>query len=126
MSSALASTLSPLDRASFATLSRLLSCLVTESLLKAIFVPIGPTPQEYLIGAAIVLNPLASQHETPYMLEDVFAVVPLRHIPIFKSRSDTEIGLLDPLDMLPCVFEPIHDVKASPSHRYSTQVCRYN
>ncbi|KAF8531371.1 IucC family-domain-containing protein [Gautieria morchelliformis] len=95
-----ASTLAPPDRASFATLSRLLACLVTESLLKAIFLTC-PRPQSYLVGAAIILHAHASKHEGPYFPEDVFAVIPLRHMPIFQPRSDTEIGLLDPLDMHP-------------------------
>lgn len=120
MYSPFAFTLSPLDHASFATSSRLLSCLVTESLLKAIFVPTRSL-QEDFVGTAIVLTPPASKHEAPYILRDVFVIVPLRQIPVFKPGSNVEIGLLDPLDMLPYVYESFRDVKAFPSH--NTQVC---
>jgi len=95
------------DRAVFATESRLLSCFITESLLKAVFVP---CLQEHLVGAAVVLSSIASKRDAPYAIADVFAVIPLRHVPIFKSGSKLEIGLLDPLDMLPYVFQLCGDV----------------
>lgn len=121
MYSASASALSPPERASFSTSSRLLSCLITESLLKAVFVPICSSPQEYLAGTAIVFTPAASKHEGPYTPRDIFAVLPLRHIPIFKPHSNTEIGLLDPLDMLPYVYELPTDEKSR--HGDTNNVC---
>ena len=97
------SSLSPSARAAFATESRLLSCFVTESLLKAVFLPCR---QEHLVGAALVLSFSASKRDSaPYSLADIFAVIPLRHVPIFRSGTQFEIGLLDPLDMLPYVYK---------------------
>ncbi|KIJ27922.1 hypothetical protein M422DRAFT_37526 [Sphaerobolus stellatus SS14] len=98
-----AASLAPAERAAFATSSRLLSCLVTESLMNAIFVR-GQSNE--VASTAIVLTPEASKHEGPYAPEDVFVAIPLRHIPIFKPKSATLIGLLDPLDMFPYVYEP--------------------
>jgi hypothetical protein len=86
----------PRDRASFATSSRLLSCLIAESLLKAIFVPACDIPLKHFIGAAIVLTSSASKRDRPYNPDDIFAIIPLRHIPVFKPRCKDEIGLLDP------------------------------
>jgi hypothetical protein len=111
MSSAFASAaaLSPPERASFSTSSRLLSCLITESLLKATFVPTGPSSQEHFAGTAIIFTSATSKHEGPFTPRDVFAVVPLRHFPIFEPLSNSEIGLLDPMDMLPYVYELVGD-----------------
>lgn len=100
-----ASILSPSDRASFATSSRLLSCLIAESLLKAIFVPACDISLKHFVGTAIVLTSTASKRNRPYSPDDIFAIIPLRRIPVFKARCKNEIGLLDPLDMLPCVYE---------------------
>lgn len=97
-----AAFLAPAERAAYATASRLLSCLVTESLLNAIFVK-GDSNE--LAGTAIVLTSEASQRGGPYSSEDIFAVIPLRHVPIFKPRNTQLIGLLDPFDMLPYIFE---------------------
>ncbi|KAF8506287.1 IucC family-domain-containing protein [Hysterangium stoloniferum] len=97
-----AASLIPADRASFATSSRLLSCLVTESLLKAFFVP---ATSSQLAGTAIILTSTAGKRSSPYAAEDVLAIIPLRDVPIIRPDSTTEIGLLDPLDMLPKVYE---------------------
>ncbi|GJJ10653.1 hypothetical protein Clacol_004880 [Clathrus columnatus] len=97
-----ASCLKPFQRASFATAARLLSCVVTESLLRAIFIPICSND---LKGIAVILNSDTSQ-TGPVRAQDVFAVIPLRDIPFLKPDNHAEIGLLDPLDMLPYVYEP--------------------
>ena len=43
-----------------------------------------------------------------YTLEDILAIVLLKHVPIFKHDTPNpyalEIGLLDPMDMSPNVF----------------------
>ena len=104
--------LEPTARAVFATSSRLLSCLVTESLVRALYFNIEGFEA---IGICVILSGSVSARSAPplevsYELQDVFAVVPLRHIPVFKHDSSDprgqEIGLLDPLDMLPLVFRP--------------------
>lgn len=113
-----ASCLEPSKRASFAAAARLLSCLVTESLLKAFFVA-SNSKTKNLKGIAIVLNSDAvglSMGPGPFRTEEVFAVIPLRHIPFLKERNI--INLLDPLDMLPYVYElkmPENDSHPTPN-----------
>ena len=102
--------LPPPERAVFATSSRLLSCLVTESLVRAFYIPVNGTEAR---GACVVLSGRASASSPvlppAHAASDILAIVPLRGVPIFKSESgDTfsrEIGLLDPSDMLPFVLE---------------------
>jgi hypothetical protein len=97
------------ERASFATTARLLSCLVTESLVRAIFIPLQWSDG---VGIAVVLNAPTSNIPALdcecYSEGDILAIVALRHIPMFRNTSSDprgkEIGLLDPLDMFPLVF----------------------
>lgn len=99
----------PGDRAAFATTARLLSCLVTESILRALYFPIHGFEAN---GICVILNNDVSSEPPalqPYVSKDIFAVIPLHHAPVFKhdgtdSRAK-EIALLDPLDMMPVVFE---------------------
>ncbi|KAF8071691.1 IucC family-domain-containing protein [Lyophyllum atratum] len=100
--------LNPSDRALFATNARLISCLVTESLLRALYIPISGFETT---GICVVLqNNVSSEAlQRPYESKDILAIVPLRHVPLFHhDRTDMqekEISLLDPLDMMPMVFE---------------------
>ncbi|KAI0058644.1 hypothetical protein BV25DRAFT_1964653 [Artomyces pyxidatus] len=111
------------DRAAFATASRLLSCLVTESLLRALYVPL-PDPRSVNIGACIVLSASASakspDERGSYLREDIFAIIPLRQVPVFKHDSadsrGSEIGLLDPLDMSPLVLAFDDRASAMPAY----------
>lgn len=96
------------ERASFATTARLLSCLVTESLVRAIFVPLQWSD---CVGIGIVLNAPISTIPIHNCKQDVLAIVLLRHLPVLKTDSESgdeprakEIGLLDPLDMSPSVL----------------------
>jgi len=101
------------DRAAFAVTSRLLACLITESLLKAYFIPLD-SPEA--VGACIVLSNSASKADQPpakpYRPADIFVIVPLRTLPVLKLPKDplinNQIGLADPLDMLPWIYE-VHD-----------------
>jgi hypothetical protein len=101
--------LTPGDRAAFATSARILSCLVTESLLRALYFPLHGFEAN---GVCVILNNGVSStppSPQPYASKDIFAVIPLYHVPVFKhdgtdSRAK-EIALLDPLDMMPLVFE---------------------
>ncbi|KAJ6630971.1 IucC family-domain-containing protein [Mycena sp. CBHHK59/15] len=104
--------LTPADRAAFGTIARLLSCLVTESLARGIYLRIADGFDA--TGICIVLLADVSSRPPPeiaipYKASDILAVIPLRHIPVFKHDSadprGQEIGLLDPMDMLPLVFE---------------------
>ncbi|THH16104.1 hypothetical protein EW146_g4489 [Bondarzewia mesenterica] len=116
-------SLPPAQRAAFATSARLLSCLVTESLVRALFIPFEGFEA---VGVCVILSGSTSKKqpkECPtYSSDDLFAIIPLRHIPVFKhDESDSrghEIGLLDPLDMLPLVFEidSFDSVGSTPEH----------
>ncbi|KAI0043238.1 hypothetical protein FA95DRAFT_426185 [Auriscalpium vulgare] len=104
-----ATDLPPHARASFATAARLLSCLVTESLLRALYVPLDSPG---CVGVCVVLSgPASAKAPTAYTADDVLVLVPLRHVPVFKHDSDAtdargrDIALLDPLDMLPLVLQ---------------------
>jgi hypothetical protein len=106
--------LSSTERAAFVTTARLLSCLVTESLVRAIFIPL---PWSDGVGFAVVLNApisnIPSLDSKYYSEGDILAIVPLRHIPLLRTDlSDsrwTQIGLLDPLDMFSRVIVTSQD-----------------
>lgn len=108
------------QRAAFATSSRLLSCLVTESLVRAIFIPLRWSD---CVGIGVILKPPAStapvQDSTSYSQEDVLSIVLLRHVPIFKADSSDprgkEVGLLDPLDMFPLLLQTSWDHDGDPA-----------
>jgi hypothetical protein len=97
------------ERAAFATIARLLSCLVTESLVPAIFIPLKWFD---CVGIGVILKPHTStvpaQDSRSNSHEDVLSVILLRYVPIFKADSNdprgNEIGLLDPLDMFPLML----------------------
>jgi hypothetical protein len=82
----------------FATIARLLSCLVTESLVHAIFIPLRWSNR---VGIGVVLKP--SKSTVPYFQEDILSITLLRYVPILKPGSRDppgyEVGLLDPRDM---------------------------
>lgn len=100
-------------RALFATTSRLLSCLVTESLSRAIYFPLtefeGTGFCVLLVGDVSSRPPQSLDY--PYEASKILAIALLRHVPVFKHDSadprGQEIGLLDPMDMLPIILEPV-------------------
>lgn len=105
------------DRAAFATAARLFSCLVTESLVRALYFAIEGFEAT---GFAVILSSEVSSGAPPersYQASDILAVLPLRHVPVFKHDGTDprgrEIGLLDPLDMIPLVFEITADADSS-------------
>ena len=117
------SDLQPLERARFATIARLLSCLITESLVPAFYKPLQGKD---ISGIAIVLRSESLLYLKAFGANDILAIVPLHHPPVFKPDGDTSellgraIGLLDPLDMIPVVFEtrlgcPAYDVSSHQS-----------
>ncbi|KJA26269.1 hypothetical protein HYPSUDRAFT_132979 [Hypholoma sublateritium FD-334 SS-4] len=95
------------ERAQFATASRLLSCLVTESLARALYQPLKDMLK--VNGYAIILQGDVPTEVSLLHAESILAIVPLHHPPIFKADGvdflGKEIGLLDPLDMIPTIFE---------------------
>lgn len=104
-------TLPPLERAAFSTAVRLLSCTVTESLTRALYTPVEPFGFD-VRALAVILSSGASNKPpagiATYTPEDILAIIPLKHVPIFKHDTSNpyalEIGLLDPMDMSPNVF----------------------
>jgi len=106
------------QRANFATTARLLSCLVTESLVEAIYIP-SPA-QNTFQGWAIILAPgLSLDAIAGKDIGSVLAAVPLHHEPVTKSNStgSSLIGLLDPMDMMQVIYEVT-------SHTSTTQFVR--
>ncbi|KAG6837248.1 hypothetical protein H0H93_012643 [Arthromyces matolae] len=110
------SGLPPLEHATFAVNSRLISCLVTENLLRGLYISFNTFPS--VAGILVVL----SKHlvsEPPVLnralgARDVYAVVPLRNAPVFAPIDEADlqmhkhgrpVGLVDPLDMLPQIYE---------------------
>ncbi|KAJ7733428.1 IucC family-domain-containing protein [Mycena maculata] len=102
--------LPPREHAVFAVSSRLLSCLVTESLLRAFYLEVKQSTA--MAGILVVLStsviseqPVITRALRP---NDIFAIVPLRNAPVFKDTTPTKhgrtVGLVDPLDMVPEVY----------------------
>ena len=98
------------QRAGFAVTSRLLSSIVTESLLPAVYIEASSAR---ISGLCVILSPeiVDVQSETGRTLhpQDILAIVPLYHIPILKDSAiglARRVWLLDPLDMLPSVYYP--------------------
>ncbi|KAJ7164011.1 IucC family-domain-containing protein [Mycena crocata] len=112
--------LPPRDHASFAVSSRLLSCLVTESLLRAYY--LEAKESKTMAGILVILStsviseqPVITRALRP---NDIFAIVPLRNAPVFKDKAPTKhgkvVGLLDPLDMVPEVYVLTETIPGDP------------
>lgn len=104
------SGLHPSKHAPFAVISRLISCLVTEQILKAFYIPIT---HSRAAGVLVVLS-IHLMSEKPLIdralrSNDIFALVPLLHPPVFSgvsvSKHGRPVGLVDPLDMFPEIYE---------------------
>ncbi|KAF9484378.1 hypothetical protein BDN70DRAFT_903720 [Pholiota conissans] len=106
------SVLPPQDHARFAVISRLISCLVTEQILRAFYIEF-PDPILNATGVMVVLSiHTISENINAYRAfrsEDIFVMIPLHHSPVFKEYQARKhgqlIGLVDPLDMMPIVYE---------------------
>ena len=117
------SGLPPTQHGAFATISRLLSCLVTEKLLRGIYIPaVNPSCST---GVLVVLSTRLTS-EVPFIghllcPSDIFAIVPLRNAPVFapyhkdcdEQRHGRPVGLVDPLDMIPEIYELSETVHAT-------------
>ena len=104
--------LSARQRAEFATASRILSCLVTESLVTGLYLPLenGLNLEGGVAGFAVVLTEELSPDITSFRPDHILAIIPLHHHPIFHPSDDLNsvwirIGLLDPSDMIPLILE---------------------
>jgi hypothetical protein len=113
--------LAPPQRAEFAVTSRLFSCLVTESLLRALYFPLESGASARGFALILLDDPSvhsASQTTDISQITDSFAFIPLQGTPILASSEDgstiREITLLDPLDMVPlplvvAKYDPLHN-----------------
>ncbi|TFK28163.1 hypothetical protein FA15DRAFT_665648 [Coprinopsis marcescibilis] len=103
------SGLLPEKHAAFAVLSRLISCLVTEALMPAFYVPVSSS--KFSPGVMIIMSLNHSKGNgrpsPPFGPDHIFAIIPLRTRPVLKQATDigTPIGLVDPLDMTPYIYE---------------------
>ncbi|KAJ7086117.1 IucC family-domain-containing protein [Mycena belliarum] len=117
--------LAPADRAAFGTSARLLSCLVTESLARGIYLQL---PNGFgASGICVVFLADVSARTPPdiataYTANDILAIIPLSHVPIFKHDGTDprgpEVGLLDPMDMLPLVLEFATETSQDNEHAH--------
>ncbi|KAI8337933.1 IucC family-domain-containing protein [Chlamydoabsidia padenii] len=105
---ALSSTAKNAHFAKFATTSRLISCLVSESLVKAIYVPCHDMSN--IKGLCLLLRP---QRQTITGLQDLLAVIPLKGVPILDDTTFlvqdikcANVILVDGWDMLPHIYSP--------------------
>lgn len=109
--------------ATFATTSRLVACLTSESLVPAYFVP---STEADILGLCLLLRPNAvKEGDVPssVSLDEVLAVVPLRGLPIIDNSHKAvlngihcpRIDLVDGLDMLPHIYSIDNQAKPSNS-----------
>ena len=105
------SGLPPSQHAAFAVISRLLSCLITERLLRGLYTAIPGLPE--VSGVLVVLSTHLTLEKTTIdralRPNDIFAIVPLRHPPVLNGTGGSEHGrsvsLVDPFDMFPEIYE---------------------
>jgi hypothetical protein len=113
------------EHANFATAARLLSCLVSESLVPAIYRPLHQTK---VAGFATIFKGGVSLENSAFEANDILAVVPLHHAPIFKHDADHchghQIALLNPLDMMFAVYET-RNLQNEINDRYPIDVCSF-
>lgn len=98
------------NKAALAISSRLLSCLVTESLLRAFFIPVESKDSK---GILVILSPGFINEgvniQRTLRSNDIFAIVPLHRAPVLSATTPGNhgysVGLVDPLDMMPSIYE---------------------
>ncbi|KAF7375205.1 C2 domain-containing protein [Mycena sanguinolenta] len=112
--------LAPREHANFAVSSRLLSCLVTESLLRAFY--LEAKHSRGMTGILVILS-TSVMSEQPVITRtlrpnDIFAIVPLRNPPVFTDARPTKhgrvVGLVDPLDMIPEIYILAETISGAP------------
>jgi hypothetical protein len=112
--------------ASFATTSRLVACLTSESLVPVYFVPSAVQEHGNFIGLCLLLCPVKKEKEVPSQvtLDSILAVVPLRGLPIIDNTACANwngivcprIDLVDNLDMQSHIYSlNTVDIKANPA-----------
>ena len=116
----------PKEHANFATAARLLSCLVSESLVPAIYRPFHRTK---VAGFATIFKGGVSLENSTFEADNILAVVPLHHTPIFKHDGDhrhgLQIGLLNPLDIMMFTVYETRNPQDGVNERYPIDVCSF-
>lgn len=133
-------TITASESAAFAVSSRLISCLVTEGLLRAFYVPLPHNHPTSTEGAIIVLAPGRSSDQSARLhTDEIFAIVHVHHAPVLakgpKHKHGFPVALVDPLDMLPEIYDVIDSIDhVEPPEQvsftmtvefYGTQRCFY-
>ncbi len=100
---------SPRERAAFAGMSRLISCLVTEQILPALYFALDASETLALGFMLVGSMPGHSGDNRILHADDIFVIVPLCHTPVLGRGIIADTGrpieLVDPLDMLPFVYQ---------------------
>jgi len=99
---------SPRERAAFAGMSRLISCLVTEQILPALYFALDTS--ETLARGFMLVGSMPGRSGDNWILhtDNIFIIVPLCHTPVLGRGIIADIRpieLVDPLDMLPFVYQ---------------------
>ena len=120
----------PKEHANFATAARVLSCLVSESLVPAVYRPLRQTNFKLNVaGFATIFKGGVSLDHSAFEVDNILAIVPLHHAPIFKHDADHrhghQIGLLNPLDMMFAVYET-RNPQNENNDRYPIDVCSFS
>jgi len=107
-------TSTPHEQATFTVISRLVSCLVTEKILRAFWIPFERVIQG-VAGIMVVLSTHTMSEDASiyraFRSDDTFVIIALHHPPVTVTQDEEHhghghlIGLVDPLDMLPFVYE---------------------
>ncbi|KAG2216433.1 hypothetical protein INT45_002314 [Circinella minor] len=107
----------------FATTSRLVACLISESLVNAYFCPYKKNEQEgtddVIVGLTLLLRTRGSTEKielssSTLSINDILAVIPQRGVPELDTKTKVmvngvqcyKIDLADPWDMLPHIYSP--------------------
>ncbi|OBZ85715.1 Uncharacterized protein y4xN [Choanephora cucurbitarum] len=116
--------------ASFATTSRLVACLTSESLVPVYLVP---SKRQDLVGLCLLLRPTVCEEDKvpeKVSVQDILAVVPLRGLPIINETCAKwngilcpRIDLVDNLDMEPHIYS-INTTQAQNGENAAHQVLK--
>ncbi|KZT57956.1 hypothetical protein CALCODRAFT_550316 [Calocera cornea HHB12733] len=104
--------LSNAEWANHAVSSRIITCIVVESLLQALFVPSSDPAKDGFVGLGVLLGPNSKATADAGVLaltyKDIYAIVPLRTLPVLSPKTSElpvrRILLVDPLEMYPYVY----------------------
>jgi hypothetical protein len=100
---------SPRERAAFAGMSRLISCVVTEQILPALYFALDAS--KTLAHGFMLVGSMPGHSGDNWILhaDNIFIIVPLCHTPVLGRGIIADTGrpieLVDPLDMLPFFYQ---------------------